>query len=693
MPQTPTPTPPRRPTAAPALQLTLEFDKFASFVSEYSGLLSLQGMFLKTHRLAPVGSQVAFELKLADGFSLCRGSGQVEWLRPIGDGAQRPEGMGVRFRTLDEEGRQLMLRILEEQVKGGGAPFELGQVPPDAVSDPELSRRMLQDQDATLISAVSEQKTLPPRSAPAKSAPAAPAKPAVSVPKPPAPTPKPVPITPVTSVKPAAPIAPAMPMTPAAVPDDFRPPWEKLPELPEEMLEPLSSEPAERPAPKTQPPSTAELEDPWAGRTSLFDDTAVGSWAASGHDLEALEGALDTPSEPDDELEGLSFDLVPEPDVDLEATAANLELAALGSPPAAAPAPVLAPPALTPPALTPPASAPPAAVPPGPLPDLVLPKPMTAAEQAMRHPGFRAETAKPAPPPASRSFLDEPDDLDITSTTLSPPPASRPAPVSRASTQPGSRPEPEPTPEWNPTPWREEAPSAAGVRGKLQSWAPHLLAAVLVLAVFGLVYVFRGSILELLGMGPETTPAVTQAPQLPAQRRPAPPPAVVPSPPPAEPSADTEPEPAEIAQTETVPAEPMQPAPVEPPPPPPPAPPVAVAPSRAATQLDRISFQQAEGATQITLRFDGQLGAARYRNSRLDFAEPRELFVLQGIAQPYAQSQITVGTPEVARIRTGHHRKPGGDELHVVLDLASATARVSAVRDLGDRLEIELRRR
>jgi uncharacterized protein (TIGR02266 family) len=115
--------------------IKLRFDKFASFVSEYSSKLSLGGVFLKTDQLRPAGSEVSFDFRLVDGFRLFHGQGEVVWVRTTDNGPDRPKGVGVRFAALDDKGRELVLKILEEQVKAGGAPFEVDRVPADATVD------------------------------------------------------------------------------------------------------------------------------------------------------------------------------------------------------------------------------------------------------------------------------------------------------------------------------------------------------------------------------------------------------------------------------------------------------------------------------------------------------------------------------------------------------------------------------
>ncbi len=119
----------------PEAHIRMHFERFSSFVEEYSSKLSLSGMFVVTRDPRPVGSEVAFDLKLADGFRLFHGHGQVAWVRLEDGGRDAPIGMAVRFVALDEKGRELVLKVLEEQLKAGGLPFEIDPAPPGAVLD------------------------------------------------------------------------------------------------------------------------------------------------------------------------------------------------------------------------------------------------------------------------------------------------------------------------------------------------------------------------------------------------------------------------------------------------------------------------------------------------------------------------------------------------------------------------------
>jgi len=130
------PTPVASDQPSPAAQFQFRFERFSAFVEEYTSTISLEGMFLKTREPRPVSTVVAFDIRLADGFQLIHGQGEVVWMRPDGLGEDQPAGMGIRFQALSDKGRELILKILDEHLKVGGQPFEVSEVPPGAVSLP-----------------------------------------------------------------------------------------------------------------------------------------------------------------------------------------------------------------------------------------------------------------------------------------------------------------------------------------------------------------------------------------------------------------------------------------------------------------------------------------------------------------------------------------------------------------------------
>jgi hypothetical protein len=190
-----------------------------------------------------------------------------------------------------------------------------------------------------------------------------------------------------------------------------------------------------------------------------------------------------------------------------------------------------------------------------------------------------------------------------------------------------------------------------------------LVGLLLALAVVG--YLFRDSLMGMAGFGgnePGEPEVVAQAPA-------------------AEPPAPevVEEEPAgplpEVVQRKSPEPETPPPAPAGPP----------------LTVLERITFEQPAGGTDIILWGNGAIGPEVYDQSRIG-DPPRELIRLAGISRPYPSTKVTVGTGEVRQIRVGYHEKSGGNELHIVIDLADPAVRVTGIEARENHLRIRLRR-
>jgi uncharacterized protein (TIGR02266 family) len=118
-------------------EVILKFQNFAGFVTEYSANLSMGGMFVRTQVPKPPGTVFHFEFKLEDETKLIQGMGKVVWVRENDESAEKLAGMGVTFLELDSDSRQLIYRVTDEHIKGGGVPFELGDGPPPEPQRPK----------------------------------------------------------------------------------------------------------------------------------------------------------------------------------------------------------------------------------------------------------------------------------------------------------------------------------------------------------------------------------------------------------------------------------------------------------------------------------------------------------------------------------------------------------------------------
>lgn len=194
-----------------------------------------------------------------------------------------------------------------------------------------------------------------------------------------------------------------------------------------------------------------------------------------------------------------------------------------------------------------------------------------------------------------------------------------------------------------------------------------LLGLLLALAVAG--YLFRDSLMGG-GNAPAEPEVVAQAP-LP---EPAAPEVVE-----EEPTAPLP----EVVQRKSPEPAPVAPVAVETPPPAPTGP--------ALTALERITFEQAGGGTDVILWGNGAIRPEVYDQSRIG-DPPRELVRLSGIARPYPATKVAVGSGEVRQIRVGYHQKSGGNELHIVIDLADPAVRVTAIEARENHLRLRLRR-
>lgn len=126
---------------------------------------------------------------------------------------------------------------------------------------------------------------------------------------------------------------------------------------------------------------------------------------------------------------------------------------------------------------------------------------------------------------------------------------------------------------------------------------------------------------------------------------------------------------------------------------PPASPPASPAPSRPAFgRIADIGWSLQGEGVRVAIALDGVVQDGRFRHFRLEGDSPREVIVLVGVREPYGRTRIPVGNALVNGIRTGFHRKQSGSEIHVVIDLGDPAARVVGIRNLGQRLEVDIQR-
>lgn len=638
-------------------QIRLVFDRFQAFVDEYRPKISLGGFFLESSQPHPVGTRVSCEFQLTDGFRLCRAVGEVAWRRPTAGGPDRPAGMGVRFLALDDQGRELILKILEEQVKGGGEPFEVERVPADVVT--ESSPPEPREDPA------STHPRQPPPQGPREDPASTHSRPAVVVPSALGSVGQAV----AESVEPGVSAA-APPQTETAAPgaDEFGAPWgQELPALPDDVIgSPLDA-------------------DALATAYEDFDSDLSEAGFVSDKELLGLEAA-ELAVAPDE----ISFS---DEALDEEAPTPSLDIPSFDTPSFEAPS-------LEAEAFGPAEPAVPD------FDDVDVPLTAEPVEAGLGISDVDALIGDAGDLDSSISEWPEPVDADdeepISHFGLPEPPSSGASSWSPAADDDRA---------WEgddgDAEWEEEGES--GLRSvwhrtqiTLAESSGRFILILVLLVTVGAALIFKERILTWVGLGSPAAREVSAAPLTDPEKGRLPPTEE------REPAAASQ-EPADLesapssgrpelievgaettAETATAPPAPeLRPPPVE----------TAVAndepptsgvqDGRPATRVERITFDQAAEGTRVTVWLDGDLAAGRYDYQELSYDPRKEQLVISGIGTSFA-STIDVGTLELDRIRTGLH---AGNRLNLVFDLSSEHMTLAEIRSREDRLEILVRRR
>ncbi len=120
---------------AVSLLVKLQHPNLDTFVEQYATNLSPGGMFIRTKTPPAIGTRVRFEVQIAGGVRVMKGSAEVRWIRQPGDPAGAA-GMGVEFEDLEPSTRALVDRMLEAARSRLEAPAE-----PDPAAELEAQLR------------------------------------------------------------------------------------------------------------------------------------------------------------------------------------------------------------------------------------------------------------------------------------------------------------------------------------------------------------------------------------------------------------------------------------------------------------------------------------------------------------------------------------------------------------------------
>jgi molecular chaperone DnaK len=122
---------------AVGLLVKLKHADVGSFAEEFATNLSPGGMFIRSRTPQPVGTLVKFEVQIAGGVRVLRGTAVVRWVRETAN-AEGPPGMGLQFQELDPDTQALITRMLQLS-KAAAEALE----PEPSVDAEALEREML----------------------------------------------------------------------------------------------------------------------------------------------------------------------------------------------------------------------------------------------------------------------------------------------------------------------------------------------------------------------------------------------------------------------------------------------------------------------------------------------------------------------------------------------------------------------
>ncbi|MBP6630827.1 MAG: hypothetical protein KBG28_09050 [Kofleriaceae bacterium] len=123
-----------------ALRIKLRCDTIDAFIERYAPLLGRSGMFLQSRSPKPIGTELRFDLRLADDRPALVGLGTVREVRPFDPDAPRaPHGMLVTFTRVTRDSREVLLRAIAHRREHGLEDDAAGMPVLDAIPRAALS--------------------------------------------------------------------------------------------------------------------------------------------------------------------------------------------------------------------------------------------------------------------------------------------------------------------------------------------------------------------------------------------------------------------------------------------------------------------------------------------------------------------------------------------------------------------------
>src|SRR5689334_11056281 len=120
-----------RPVGPVVLRIKLRYDDVDAMVQRFASNVGKSGLFLPTKSIQPVGTEVKFELRLANDTPVLVGMGRVKHVKyPDPNHPKAAFGMGIELMRVSREGRETIIRMLERR-RAMGLPDVAIPIPED----------------------------------------------------------------------------------------------------------------------------------------------------------------------------------------------------------------------------------------------------------------------------------------------------------------------------------------------------------------------------------------------------------------------------------------------------------------------------------------------------------------------------------------------------------------------------------
>jgi hypothetical protein len=127
-----------KPVGPVALRIKLRYDDVDAMVQRFAGNVGRSGLFLPTKSLHPVGTEVKFELRIANDTPVLVGLGKVKAARPPDPNNPKAAfGLAIELMRVTRDGREIIIRMLERRRQ-----LALPEVAIPLPEDVEAARRM-----------------------------------------------------------------------------------------------------------------------------------------------------------------------------------------------------------------------------------------------------------------------------------------------------------------------------------------------------------------------------------------------------------------------------------------------------------------------------------------------------------------------------------------------------------------------